>query len=66
MKVLAILVAMIILLMVGFGLMYIGFRGMVASPSSLGMEALTFFAGVICLIAGLVTGVYLLEPRRES
>lgn len=65
MKVLAILVGMIILLMAGFGLMYAGFRGMVASPSSLGMEILTFFAGVICLIAGLVTGVYLLEPKRE-
>lgn len=66
MKLLAILVGMVILLMVGFWLMYTGFRGIVASPSALGIEVLSFLAGVICLIAGLITGVYLLKPEYRT
>jgi hypothetical protein len=66
MKLLAMLAGMIMLLMAGFGLMYTGFRGMVVSPSALGLDLLSFFAGVICLIAGLITGVYLLGAQRET
>ena len=49
MKLLAIVSGMVIVLMVGFWLMYTGFRGMIASPSSLGLEILGFFgwAGVL-------------------
>lgn len=61
----AIFVGMMILLMAGLGLMYVGFRGLVAAPSSLVMELVTFLAGLVCLIAGLITGVYVLGSQHE-
>lgn len=66
MKVLAILVGMVIVLMAGFWLMYVGLRGLVAAPSSLGSELITFLAGLICLIVGLIIGVYTLKPVYET
>ena len=66
MKMLAILAGIGILLMVGIWLMYTGFRGMVASPSSLTQELLSFFAGIVCLIAGLIAGVFLMKPEYKT
>jgi uncharacterized membrane protein len=62
MKTFAMTVAMLILLMAGFALMFTSLRGIVTSPSSLAMELVSFVAGLICLIAGLITGVYLFKP----
>ena len=66
MKLLAILAGVGILFMVGFWLMYTGFRGIVASPSSPAQDILSFFAGVVCLVAGLVAGVFLLKPEYKT
>jgi hypothetical protein len=61
MKLASILLAMVILFAVGLRLMFYGFLGLVTSPSSTGQEILGFFAGLICLVAGIVTGVMLLK-----
>lgn len=66
MRLFGILVSLVIVLMVGFWLMYSGFRGMLLSSSSLGLDILSFLAGVVCLIAGLIMGVYLLRPEQEA
>ena len=66
MKLLVTLIGMVLLFMVSFWLMYTGFRGIVASPSSQGTNVLSFLAGVICLIAGLAAGVYLLKPEYRT
>jgi uncharacterized membrane protein len=65
MKTFAMTLAMLILLMAGFALMFTSIRGMVTAPSSLAMEMIRFLAGLICLIAGLVTGVYLFRPEYK-
>jgi hypothetical protein len=66
MKMLAILAGMVIVFMLGFWLMYTGFRGMVAAPSALGQEFLLFLAGLIFLIAGLIAGVFFLKPEYRT
>jgi uncharacterized membrane protein len=65
-KTLAILIGLVIVFMVGFWLMYTGFRGMVATPSSFGPELLLFLAGLIFLIAGLIAGVFFLKPEYRT
>ena len=65
MKMLAILVGIGILLMVGFWLMYTGFRGILVSSSSFPQEILSFFAGLVCLIAALIAGVLLMKPEYK-
>lgn len=65
MKVFVMTVAMLLLLMAAFALMFTSIRGMVTAPSSLAMEMIRFLAGLICLIAGLVTGVYLFRPAYK-
>ena len=66
MKTLVILVGIGILFLVGFWLMAVGFRGMVATSSSLPQDILSFFAGLVCLVAGLIAGVFLLKPEYET
>lgn len=66
MKLFLTLIGMVLLFMVSFWLMASGFRGIVTSPSSLGTNILSFLAGVICLIAGLIAGVYLLKPEYRT
>lgn len=66
MKMFAIVTGLVIVLTVGFWLMYIGFRGMVTSHTTLGSELLVFLAGVVCLMAGLIAGVFLLRPEYET
>jgi uncharacterized membrane protein len=66
MKMFAVVTGLVVVLMVGFWLMYTGFRGMVASPTALGSELLVFLAGVVCLMAGLIAGVFLLRPEYET
>jgi uncharacterized membrane protein len=63
MKMLANLVGIGILFMVGFWLMATGFREIVASSSSVAQDILSFFAGVVCLVAGLIAGVFLLKSE---
>lgn len=66
MKTLAILVGIGILFMVGFWLMYTGFRGIIASSSSHPQDILSFFAGLVCLVAGLIAGVLLMKPEYKT
>lgn len=66
MKLLITLIGMVLLFMVSFWLMSTGFRGIVASSPSLWTNILSFLAGVICLIVGLVVGVYLLKPEYRT
>lgn len=66
MKMLANLVGIGILFMVGFWLMATGFREIVASPSSVAQDILSFFAGVVCLVAGLIAGVFLLKSEYRT
>lgn len=59
-------IAMFIMLIAGIGLMAAGFRGVVAYSSSPGLELLSFFTGILCLIAGITTGVYLFGQKSEA
>ena len=66
MKLLITLIGLVLLFMVSFWLIASGFRGIMTSPSSLGTNILSFLAGIICLIAGLVAGVYFLKPEYRT
>lgn len=56
----------LIVLGVGLRLMFYGFQGLVSSPSNFGMDLLGFFAGLVCFIAGILSGVLLLSPHERA
>ncbi len=64
MRLLAVLTCMLILFAVGLRLMFYGFQGIVSNPSVLGLLGL--IAGIICLLAGIVSGVLLLKPSYRT
>ncbi|MEO7021078.1 MAG: hypothetical protein ABI234_13060 [Ktedonobacteraceae bacterium] len=66
MRTLAVLAGLVVLFAVGLRLMFYGFQGFVAAPSSLGLEVLGFATGLICLVAGIVCGVLLLKPSYRT
>lgn len=66
MRLLAALTCMFILFAAGLWLMFSGFQGVVAHPSDTGLELLSLAVGVICLLAGMVSGVFLLKPGYRT
>jgi len=61
MKLAGVLLAMVVLFAVGLRLLFYSFQGLITSHASWGMGVLGLFTGIICLVAGIVTGVMLLK-----
>lgn len=59
------LVLVLIVVGVGLRLMFFGLQGLVASSASFGTALLGFVAGIICFVAGILSGVFLLSPRAR-
>lgn len=66
MRLLAALTCMLILFAAGLWLMFSGFQGVVSDPSGAGLELLNLSVGVICFLAGIVSGVFLLKPAYRT
>jgi len=60
------LIPVLIVVGIGLRLMFYGFQGLVSSPSNFGMDLLGFFAGLVCFIAGILSGVLLLSPHERA
>ena len=59
------LVPALVVVGIGLRLMFFGFQGLVASPSNFGIALLGLLAGIVCFVAGILSGVFLLSPRAR-
>lgn len=66
MRTLGTLIVMFALFAAGLWLMYSNFQGLVSNPTQLGLQLLSFAAGLICLLVGLICGVLLLKPAYRT
>lgn len=66
MRTLAVLLWMLVLLAVGIRLLYAGFQELVVTQSSPAMAFLSLFTGVVCLVAGLISGVLFLKSEYRT
>lgn len=63
MKFVAFLAGTIIVLAVGFRLLFFGLQELTSAHPNVGIALLAYAVGVICLVAGLVAGVLVLKPH---
>lgn len=59
------LVPALIVVGVGLRLMYFGFHDLVTSSSNFGIALIGLIAGIVCFVAGILSGVLLLSSRAR-
>jgi hypothetical protein len=59
------LVPALIVVGVGLRLMYFGFHNLLTAPSNFGIALIGLIAGIVCFVAGILSGVLLLSSRAR-